>query len=34
VRLLAIDTEVAEALSAVRPDAALLLKRGIASETQ
>jgi NADH:ubiquinone reductase (H+-translocating) len=28
VRLLAIDTEVAEALSAVRPDAAMLLKQG------
>jgi len=28
VRLLAIDTQVAEALSAVRPDAAMLLKQG------
>jgi NADH:ubiquinone reductase (H+-translocating) len=28
VRLLAIDTEVADALSAVRPDAAMLLKQG------
>jgi CRP-like cAMP-binding protein len=28
VRLLAIDTDVAEALSAVRPDAAMLLKQG------
>jgi CRP-like cAMP-binding protein len=28
VRLLAIDCEVADALSAVRPDAAMLLKRG------
>jgi CRP-like cAMP-binding protein len=28
VRLLAIDTRVAEALSAVRPDAAMLLKQG------
>jgi CRP-like cAMP-binding protein len=28
VRLLAIDSQVAEALSAVRPDAAMLLKQG------
>ena len=28
VRLLAMDTEVADALSAVRPDAAMLLKQG------
>ena len=28
VRLLAIDTQVADALSAVRPDAAMLLKQG------
>jgi CRP-like cAMP-binding protein len=31
VRLLAIDTQVAEALSAVRPDAAMLLKQGKSS---
>jgi len=36
VRLLAIDREAADALSAVRPDLALLLKKGTSStpETQ